>query len=82
MMIMMNIVIMIIMIMMLETGCSVDEDDDDMEKICSFVLSASLDANAVQHNATAQRIFKEVCNNLIITDNNKMQKLKDYFSNS
>ena len=73
---------MIIMIMMLETGCSVDEDDDDMEKICSFVLSASLDANAVQHNATAQRIFKEVCNKHIITDNNKMQKLKDYFSNS
>ena len=51
--------IMMIMFMMLETGCSVDEDE--MEKICSFLLSASLDTNAVQYNATALRIFQEVC---------------------
>ena len=55
----MMMIMMMIMFMMLETGCSVDEDD--MEKICSFLLSASLDTNAVQYNATALRIFQKVC---------------------
>ena len=45
--------------MMLETGCPVS--DEDKMKMCSFLLSASLDQNAAEYNATVVRIFDEVC---------------------
>ena len=47
------------LIMMLETGCPVSAEEK--MKMCSFLLSASLDQNAAKYNATALRIFDKVC---------------------
>ena len=47
------------LIMMLETGCPLT--DNDKKKMCSFLLSATLDQNAVEYNASAISIFAQVC---------------------
>ena len=46
---------------MLETGCA--PSDEDMKKMCNFLLLATLDENAVEYNTSAYAIFQKVCNN-------------------
>ena len=48
------------LIIMLDAGCSLS--DEDTKKMCNFLLSATLDQNAVEYNASAFGLFQKVWN--------------------
>ena len=59
---------------MLETGCALS--DEDMKKMCNFLLLATLDENAVEYNSSAYAIFQ----NVVITKNKQNITLIFFFS--